>query len=47
MEQAEVVEGVVDANPESQPAYGVLVAQSILHVTEETPSAGNGKGHGP
>jgi hypothetical protein len=41
MEQAEVVEGVVDAPPESQPACGVLVAQSILHVTEETSGAGN------
>jgi hypothetical protein len=36
MEQAEVVvEGIVDAPPESQPAFGVLVAQSILHVTED------------
>jgi hypothetical protein len=47
MEQAEVMEGVVDAPPESQPALGVLVAQSILHVTEETPGTGNGKSHGP
>jgi hypothetical protein len=36
MEQAEVVEGVVDTPPESQPVLGVLVAQSILHdVTED------------
>jgi hypothetical protein len=34
MEQAEFMEGIVDAPPESQPAFGVLVAQSILHVTE-------------
>jgi hypothetical protein len=47
MEQAEVMEGVVDAPRESQSALGVLVAQSILHVTEETPGAGNGKSHGP
>jgi hypothetical protein len=26
VEQAEVMEGVVDAPPESQPAFGVLVA---------------------
>jgi hypothetical protein len=47
MEQAEVVEGVMDAPSESQLAFGVLVAQSILHVTEETPGARNGKSHGP
>jgi hypothetical protein len=33
MEQAEVVEGVMDALSESQPARGgVLVAQRLLHV---------------
>jgi hypothetical protein len=47
MEQAEVVEGVMDAPPESQPTLGVLVAQIILHVTEVTPGTGNGKSHGP
>jgi hypothetical protein len=48
MEQMEVVEGIVDTLPESQPALGVLVAQSILHVTEEAPSAWNGEeSHGP
>jgi hypothetical protein len=42
MEQAEVVEGVVDDAPlESQPALGVLVlTQSILHVSEETRALG-------
>jgi hypothetical protein len=48
MEQTEqVVEGIMDPPPESQPAFGVLVAQSILHVTEETPDTRNGKSHGP
>jgi hypothetical protein len=47
MEQAEVLEGVMDVLPESQPAFLVLVAQSILHVTEETPGARDGKRHGP
>jgi hypothetical protein len=42
MEQAEVVEGIMDAPPESQPAF-----RSILYVTEEHPGARNGKSHGP
>jgi hypothetical protein len=48
MEEAEVSEGVlVDAPLASQPALGVLVAQSILHMTEETPGTRNaGESHG-
>jgi hypothetical protein len=46
MEQSEIVEGVVDAVFESEAAFGVLVAQSFLHVTEETSGARDGKRHG-
>jgi hypothetical protein len=47
MQEAEVVEGVMHSLSEGQPAFGVLVAQSILHVAEEAPGARDGKRHGP
>jgi hypothetical protein len=46
MKQSEIVESIMDALVEVEAFSGVRVAQSFLHVTEETPGARDGKRHG-
>jgi hypothetical protein len=47
MEQAEVLEGIMDALSKFELALGVLVPQRVLHgVAEETAGTRNGEGHG-
>jgi len=42
MKQAKVLEGIVNAPRELEFAFGVLVAEGLLHMAEETTSPWNG-----
>lgn len=46
MEQAADLEGIMDALSELKLALGVIVAQSLLHLVEDTTGARNYKHHG-
>jgi hypothetical protein len=46
MKKSKTMEGVMYALLKVEAVFGVRVAQSFLHVTEETPGARDGKRHG-